>query len=95
MFAGEDNENIGRLERLIIADDDSKDVDEEDEDDLQPIYSPPEIAGLSKYTKDEPREDADPQEVAGMEEWRLCVYISRIHVLCPNNSGRFKSAHEI
>ena len=67
-FAGEDGEVIGRLERILIAGETGEDVDEEDEDDLQVIYSPSEVAELSRRTAEIPPEDADPPEVAGMEE---------------------------
>ena len=68
LFAGEDEEVIGRLERLLIAGENGEDADEEDEDDLQVIYNPSEVAELSRHTVDEPPEEADPPEVAGMEE---------------------------
>ena len=68
LFAGEDEEVIGRLERLLIAGENGEDADEEDEDDLQVIYNPSEVAELSRHTVDDPPEEADPPEVAGMEE---------------------------
>ena len=45
-----------------------EDEDEEDEDDLQVIYNPSEVAELSRHAVDDPPEEADPPEVAGMEE---------------------------
>ena len=68
LFAGEDEEVIGRLERLLIAGENGEDADEEDEDNLQVIYNPSEVAEISRHTVDDPPEEADPPEVAGMEE---------------------------
>ena len=67
-FAGEDGEVVGRLERMLVAGEMGEEVDEEDEDDLQAIYSPSEVAELSRQTVENPLEDTDPPEVAGMEE---------------------------
>ena len=67
-FTGEDDETIGRVERILVAGDSGEDVEEEDEDDLQPIYDHNEVASLSKISENQPQEEADPPEVAGMEE---------------------------
>ena len=67
-FTGEDDETIGRVERILVAGDSGEDVEEEDEDDLQPIYDHNEVASLSRISENQPQEEADPPEVAGMEE---------------------------
>ena len=67
-FAGEDGEIVGRLERVLVAGETGEDVDEEDEDDLQAIYSQSEVAELSRRTVENPLEETDHPEVAGMEE---------------------------
>ena len=53
-----------------MAGDTGEDVEVEDEDDLQPIYAPTEIAEISKpqgYPEREAEADADAPEVAGLD----------------------------
>ena len=64
-FLGHDDESIGHLERVLVAGDVGEDVDVEDEDDLQPIYAPTEVAELSKPQEIEA--DTEAPEVAGLD----------------------------
>ena len=69
-FIGHDDEPIGHLERVLVAGDTGEDVEVEDEDDLQPIYAPTELAEISKpqrYPEREMETETEAPEVAGLD----------------------------
>ena len=61
---------VGQLDRLIMAGDHGEDVEEEEEDDLQPIFNDAELAEISTLTGHQDRDNegkADQPEISGID----------------------------
>ena len=69
-FIGHENEVVGQLDRLIMAGDHGEDVEEEEEEDLQPIFNEAELAEIAMQPSHKDRDNegkTDQPEISGID----------------------------